>query len=287
MKYRLVPPAPWSIPTILQVSLLSGMAAVTDERYWGAVAVVKQRTVAIAPPSPPRIHPGSFEIVGGMNDRTVVVFWQKLEEDKHNGANFRYTATEVRQGELKVDLKPEQTSKAYMVFKGVGLEEYNISITSENDNGTVILSVIMRPASAIAAFSSVNPPQAPTSAHIIVPAASKLRNIQPKSFTRTLYPGNVYELAWLPPTDHQLIVSYTVFWCKNDKDRPHYCEGRMDWEEVTVGVLSSDTLIHNVTLPDDGIYQIAVAANTADCSSGPGQAFVQPPANLVFLPNVF
>ena len=112
--------------------------------------------------------------------------------------------------------------------------------------------------------------QAPTSAKIVVPAASALRNIQPKSFTRTLYPeDNVYEVAWIPPKDKSSIVSYTIFWCKYEKDRPHYCEGFLDWEEVPMLDRSADTLIHNITLPDGGNYQMAIAANTETVSSGP------------------
>ena len=112
--------------------------------------------------------------------------------------------------------------------------------------------------------------QAPTSAKIVVPAASALRNIQPKSFTRTLYPeDNVYEVAWIPPKDKASIVSYTIFWCKYEKDRPHYCEGFLDWEEVPMLDRSVDTLIHNITLPDGGNYQMAIAANTETVSSGP------------------
>ena len=112
--------------------------------------------------------------------------------------------------------------------------------------------------------------QAPTSAKIVVPAASALRNIQPKSFTRTLYPeDNVYEVAWIPPKDKASIVSYTIFWCKYEKDRPHYCEGFLDWEEVPMLDRSPDTLIHNIALPDGCNDQMAIAANTETVSSGP------------------
>lgn len=111
--------------------------------------------------------------------------------------------------------------------------------------------------------------QAATSAKIVVPAASDLRNIQPKSFTRTLYPeDNVYEVAWLPPKEKELVVSYTVFWCKYEKDRPHYCEGFLDWEEVPIVDPTLETMIHNITLPDGGNYQMAIAANTKTHSSG-------------------
>ena len=71
------------------------------------------------------------------------------------------------------------------------------------------------------------------------------------------------------PKDKASIVSYTIFWCKYEKDRPHYCEGFLDWEEVLMLDRSADTLIHNITLPDGGNYQMAIAANTETVSSGP------------------
>jgi len=230
----------------IQVRLLSGMANASDARYWSQPASAEQKTLASIPPSPPRIHPGSFEIIGGINDRTVVVFWQKLDEKLHNGENFRYTVTDVRQEGHSEPLLPVTTTSTFMEFQKVGLGQQSIFITSENSMG-----------------------QAPTSAKIVVPAARELRNIQPKSFTRTLYPeDNVYEVAWLPPKDKEQIVSYTVFWCKYERDRPHYCEGFLDWEEVPIGDSSLETVIHNITLPDGGNYQMAIAANTNTHSSG-------------------
>jgi len=228
------------------VRLLSGMANASDPRYWSQPTSVEQTTLASLPPSSPRIHPGGFEIIGGINDRTVVVFWQKLDEKLHNGEDFRYTVTDVRSDGHSQPLLPVTKSSTFMEFQKVGLGQQSIFITSENSVG-----------------------QAPTSAKIVVPAASDLRNIQPKSFTRTLYPeDNVYEVAWLPPKDKELIVSYTVFWCKYEKDRPHYCEGFLDWEEVPIVDPTSDTIIHNITLPDGGNYQMAIAANTKTHSSG-------------------
>merc|ERR1719507_1008128 len=233
----------------IQVRLLSGMANVSDPRYWSEPTSVEQRTLASRPPSPPRIHPGSFEIIGGINDRTVVVFWQKLDEKLHNGDNFRYTVTDVRQDGHSQPLLPVTATSTFMQFQKVGLGQQRIFITSENSIG-----------------------QAPTSAEIVVPSASDLRHIQPKSFTRTLYPeDNVYEVAWLPPSEpKEPIVSYTVFWCKDrlERDRPHYCDGFLDWEEVPIGDSNLETVIHNITLPDGGNYQMAIAANTKTHSSG-------------------
>ena len=103
---------------------------------------------------------------------------------------------------------------------------------------------------------------------MIIPPASQLHNIQPKSFTRTLYRDNIFEVAWLPPDDREVIVSYTVFWCKFKKDMPHYCDGHLDWKTFPSVLSNTDIIIHNVSLPDSANYQMAVAANTQEYSSG-------------------
>ena len=93
--------------------------------------------MASLPPSPPRIHPGGFEIIGGINDRTVVVFWQKLDEKLHNGEDFRYTVTDVRQDGHSQPLLPVTKSSTFMEFQNVGLGQQSIFITSENSVGQV------------------------------------------------------------------------------------------------------------------------------------------------------
>ena len=123
--------------TLSQVRLLSGMANASDARYWSQPASAEQKTLASIPPSPPRIHPGSFEIIGGINDRTVVVFWQKLDEKLHNGEDFRYTVTDVRQEGHSEPLLPVTTTSTFMEFQKVGLGQQSIFITSENSMGQV------------------------------------------------------------------------------------------------------------------------------------------------------
>ena len=72
-----------------------------------------------------------------MANRKVVVFWKKLEDRFHNGEEFRYTVTNVKRGGHSYVLLPTTTTSAYMEFHDVGLEEYSISITSENIFGQV------------------------------------------------------------------------------------------------------------------------------------------------------
>ena len=93
--------------------------------------------MATVPPSPPRIHPGSFEITGGINDRSVVVFWQKLDAKTHNGEDFRYTVTDVRRDGHSEPLLPVTKTSTYMEFQKVGLQQHTFFITSENSVGQV------------------------------------------------------------------------------------------------------------------------------------------------------
>ena len=113
------------------------MANASDSRYWSDVAHIEQRTLPVVPPTPPTTHPGSFEIIGGINDRTVVVFWKKLDEKFHNGDNFRYTVTNTWVGNHPIPLEPHVTTSAYMEFRKVSLEQFSVSITSENSVGQV------------------------------------------------------------------------------------------------------------------------------------------------------
>ena len=116
------------------------MANASDARYWSQTTSVEQRTLATVPPSPPRIHPASFEVIGGINDRTVVVFWQKLDDKLHNGEDFRYTVTDVRQDGHSQPLMPVTTTSTFMEFQKVGLGQQSIFITSENSVGQVSFS---------------------------------------------------------------------------------------------------------------------------------------------------
>ena len=123
--------------SLSQVRLLSGMANASDPRYWSQPTSVEQTTLPSLPPSPPRIHRGGFEIIGGINDRTVVVFWQKLDEKLHNGEEFRYTVTDVRQDGHSQPLLPVTKTSTFMEFQKVGLGQQSIFITSENSVGQV------------------------------------------------------------------------------------------------------------------------------------------------------
>ena len=68
--------------------------------------------------------------------------WRKLEDRFHNGKEFQYTLADVTRGDHSDPLLPTTTTSTYMEFHNVGLEEYSISITSENSVGQVKQSML-------------------------------------------------------------------------------------------------------------------------------------------------
>ena len=64
-------------------------------RLWSRVAHAKVHTQQALPAAAPRMTPGSFEIVGGLQDRTVYVYWQRIDPTQKNGKDFKYSVTSV------------------------------------------------------------------------------------------------------------------------------------------------------------------------------------------------
>jgi len=234
----------WTNYTI-QVKMLSGKGNISDSKYWSKVSEITGSTLATRPQFAPRTHPGSFEVITGQKERTVIMYWEQLEEKYHNGPNFEYVITEVLEGEHSLPRQPSNQMSAYAEFKRLKLDNYTFFVTSKNEKGP-----------------------APNASKIFVAPKDKLTSIQPMSITKTyLEENHTFEVAWFPPKDKSMIVSYTIFWCKFPKDRPYQCDGKLDWVDVEP-YPKNQTMIHKIPLPDSENYQLAVAANTEDYSSG-------------------
>ena len=134
---------------------------------------------------------------------------------------------------------------AYAEFNRVTFENYTIFVTSKNEIGL-----------------------APNSSKIFVAQKDKLEAIQPKYITKIyLEENNTVEVSWFLPKHKSIIKSYTVFWCKFPKDRPYQCDGKLDWVDVEP-YSKNQPMTHKILLPDSENYQLAVAANTENYSSG-------------------
>ncbi len=63
-----------------------------DNNLWSDKSVGEVRTLPIAPTKAPLTNVGSFEI---LEDRSVYVYWKKINKTDENGPDFRYRITEV------------------------------------------------------------------------------------------------------------------------------------------------------------------------------------------------
>ena len=225
--------------------MLSGKGNISDPKYWSKVSEITGSTLATRPQFAPRTHPGSFEVITGQKERTVIMYWEKMQEKDYNGPNFEYVITDVLEGEKSFPIQPSNQTSAYAEFKRLKLDNYTFFVTSKNEIGP-----------------------APNVSKIFVAQKDKLTSIQPISITKTyLEEKNTVEVAWFPPKDKSMIQSYTIFWCKFPKERPYQCDGKLDWVDVEP-YPKNQTMIHKIPLPDSEIYQLAVAANTEHYSSG-------------------
>lgn len=193
------------------------------------------------PEYPPRTDIGSFEIVTSKDNtsecRDVYVYWQQIPEYYKNGEDFNYTVTV--EGDTKGFLQPTEVSNAYAKFTGLKAQKnYTFNIWSRNKRGlSNKKSTVMVPAKSLH-------PKAP-------------------SFSLVAYSTSTYGLLWTALQSHPAITNYTIFWCTHDRDRPFQCKGHLNWT-----VVPSSMTDYNATVPSNQIHQFAIAANSAEGSSG-------------------
>ena len=85
--------------------MLSGKGNISDPKYWSKVAKITGSTLAKSPQFAPKTHPGSFEVITGLNERTVIVYWKNLEKKYHNGPNIKYVITDDIEGEKSLPIQ--------------------------------------------------------------------------------------------------------------------------------------------------------------------------------------
>ncbi|CAB0032240.1 unnamed protein product [Trichogramma brassicae] len=229
--------------SIYDVRVYVKSAVAEGDDMWSNFSGITFRTPATVPGQPPITDLGSFEVTDGNNaSRDIYLYWQSIPAYLENGDHFRYQVINVMENKRKVHLVPNETTRTYAKFRGLSMNNnYNFEIVSTNDVGALEIP-----------------------ANIFVPSKENLPK-EPVAFTKIAFDDGLYELSWKPPVSGLAdINNYTIFWCENDRDRPYQCQGYLDWKHVP-----SDTLIHNVTVPDPKrVYQFAISANTDHGSSG-------------------
>ena len=98
------------------------------------------------PGASPRTTQGSFQLNGLAASRSVYVYWRQIRADQQNGPEFGYCALLLQPGRAAV--RPTLTTAAYALFKDIGLERYEVSVTACNalgessDAATLVIPVV-------------------------------------------------------------------------------------------------------------------------------------------------
>lgn len=151
--------------------------------------------IFVVPGAPPELNIGSFEIEINRTRRDIYVYWKSIPEHLKNGENFSYKIIEADK-----NIEPSDITNTYAKFEYMSQNQHRFRVVSTNEVG-----------------SSVN------SSMIIVPSQMS-RLPEPNLFTKIFFGNQVYELSWNPPKTNRTITSYTIFYCRNDYDRPFPCK---------------------------------------------------------------
>ncbi|XP_046745303.1 cytokine receptor-like [Diprion similis] len=222
------------------VRVFSKSALAVDEDKWSLSSDLKFRTAATLPGQSPKTILGTFETVVKRSSRDVYVYWQAIPSYLENGDNFTYEVYTVEEDGKLVNLKPDEITKTYAMFKEISLNsDFKFQIVAMNCMGV-----------------------SERKSTIYVPSENQ-RPKEPTEITKIAFDGGLFELSW-DSTFSTDILNYTIFRCENNRDRPYQCSGYLDWITVT-----PNTKTYNITVPDETkLYQFAVAANTDRGSSG-------------------
>ncbi|XP_014257386.1 cytokine receptor isoform X2 [Cimex lectularius] len=241
--------------TLYDIRVFTRSSVAPDEDFWWSEpATITLRTKPTIPGHPPLTDIGSFETSDSSieTERNVYVYWQQIPRHLENGDKFEYKIIRIEEftddGVKIRDITPTEVSKTFAKFTGLSFNRYKFTIVSSNSEG----------------YST-------NASYIDVPS-KKQSPPEPGSFSKIAFDNGIYELSWNVAPN---ILSYTIFWCDNKKDRPFDCQGFLNWTKVYVNKddLQCDEngcglLQKNITLSGDNVYQFALSANTETSSSG-------------------
>jgi len=61
--------------------------------------VASARTLPEVPAAAPRMARGGFEVVAGLQERQIYVYWQQIPREQQHGPDFHYFVSEVKEGQ--------------------------------------------------------------------------------------------------------------------------------------------------------------------------------------------
>ncbi|CAH1732254.1 unnamed protein product [Aphis gossypii] len=217
-----------------------------------AVIIINLTTQSFAetPKRPPKIDIGSYEyVLSSVNDvtRDVIVYWQNIQEnEKHTTDNsFEYRAyyTAIANNNTIILHPSNKTFANHATFVGLELYiGYNIRVYSANKDG---LST---------EYASIYIPSLPERNDTVSLSLTKVK---------TYNDEGVYELSWEIHNSQKLFAPnqlnyYTLYWCENDMNHPHQCNGYMDW----INIPRTETR-YIISVPNYWKdYQFSISANS-------------------------
>jgi len=226
--------------TLYDVRVYLRSAYALGEDKWSAPTINTFRTKPTLPGAVPKTDIGSFEVLGGLPNRDVYIYWQQIPDHLKNGDKFEYKIISVEENGHKRSLTPNETTNAYAKFRGISFNSFRFKIVAANEKG----------------YSK-------DVSEVYVPSKTETP-AEPVSFTKIALNKTEYELSWKPPaSDRNKIENYTIFWCNHERDRPYQCTGFLNWTHVP-----SNETFKKIHVPEDKIYQFAISANTKNASSG-------------------
>ena len=195
-----------------EIKMISTTADLSRPELWSDPALVTGRTNASSPSQPAAVDVGSFEVLDAGSRRTVFVYWSSLDPSQYNGPQFRYIAKDEG-GKIK----PINITDSYAKFEGVPVSSMTVRVGAANAVGL-----------------------APSWSVLVIPGSNHLAGLSPRSLTKIWKGSGRFEIAWRAPARVGEVETYTLFWCRAEKDRPHQCHGHLDWK--TIQVLSQPLL---------------------------------------------
>ncbi|CAG7785921.1 unnamed protein product [Allacma fusca] len=213
------------------------------EDFWSSPASTVARTLERIPDSPPRTDIGSFEVYRTkLEHRDIYVYWEKTQPSYRNGPGFHYEVLLYENNEPKSTRRIDE-QYAYAKYDDLlDSATYRAEIYATNEAGRSL-----------------------EKSTVMIPSAMKAPR-EPQLVSKLDYTNGTYVVTWSPPTNHEDIVSYTVFRC-NRRLRAHQCNGLLEWDSVPADG-GNKVIYHNLPHHEIEVYQFAVSANSADMSSG-------------------
>ncbi|EDV99722.1 cytokine receptor [Drosophila grimshawi] len=215
---------------------------------WSPSFVHSFSTAAALPSGPPLVWPSGYEL--NLDEGTLSVYWQQLDELKHNGENFTYNVSVQNNNKnnrslikhVKIDIRPSQAIISKLNMKS---GSYIIIIRSQNEIGV-----------------------SENSSEIVVEMSPEPYKLMPRNVTLT-----EKLLVWAEPQRTDQLQSYTVFWCKLNGTNHRKCND-------TLSIMSEQVVHTKCSFMKegfgDGTFIWAVSANYGSGSGSGGMRWMNP-----------